>query len=108
MSQQKVINVARGLEKAPNGIIGFETALAATITSLVDKGHIGYLDMVRLMSYNPAKILGIDKGQISEGKVADITISVLITILITSVTFCNIKVGVSNCNRSGAFKYDLV
>ena len=65
---------ARGLEKAPNGIIGFETALAATITSLVDKGHIGYLDMVRLMSYNPAKILGIDRGQISEGKVADITI----------------------------------
>ena len=65
---------ARGLEKAPNGIIGFETALAATITNLVDKGHIGYLDMVRLMSYNPAKILGIDKGQISEGKVADITI----------------------------------
>ena len=65
---------ARGLEKAPNGIIGFETALAATITNLVDKGHITYLDLVRLMSYNPAKLLGIDKGEITEGKVADITI----------------------------------
>ena len=30
--------------------------------------------MVRLMSYNPAKILGIDRGEISEGKVADLTI----------------------------------
>ena len=65
---------AQGLAKAPNGIIGFETALAATITNLVDKGHIGYLDMVRLMSYNPAKILGIDRGEISEGEVADLTI----------------------------------
>lgn len=64
----------KGLEIAPNGIIGFETALAATITNLVDKKLISYLDMVRLTSYGPAKILGIDKGQIAEGKVADITI----------------------------------
>lgn len=64
----------KGLAAAPNGIVGFETALAATITNLVVPGHINYLDMVRLMSYNPAKILGIDKGEISEGKDADLTI----------------------------------
>lgn len=63
-----------GLAKAPNGIIGFETALAATITNLVEPGYISYLDMVRLTSYNPAKILRIDKGEIAEGKVADLTI----------------------------------
>ena len=63
-----------GLEKAPNGIIGFETALAATVTNLVDKGYISYLDMVRLTSYNPAKILNLDKGSLQKGKVADITI----------------------------------
>ena len=62
------------LAKAPNGIIGFETALSATVTNLVDKGYISYLDMVRLTSYNPAKLLGIDRGVIEEGKVADITI----------------------------------
>lgn len=62
------------LSKAPNGIIGFETALAATVTNLVDKGYISYLDMVRLTSYNAAKILGIDRGVIEEGKIADITI----------------------------------
>ena len=65
---------ARGLEKAPNGIIGFETALGATITNLVEPGLISYLDMVRVMSYNPAKLLGIDRGEIAEGKVADLTI----------------------------------
>lgn len=65
---------ARGLATAPNGIIGFETALGATITNLVDPGLISYLDMVRVMCYNPAKLLKIDRGEIAEGKVADITI----------------------------------
>lgn len=65
----------KDLSSAPNGIIGFETALAATITNLVDKKYISYLDMVRLMSYNPANLLGLkNKGQIKEGYDADITI----------------------------------
>ena len=62
------------LAKTPNGIIGFETALPATITVLVDKKHIDYLDMVRLMSYSPAKVLGINKGEIKLGAEADLTI----------------------------------
>ena len=65
---------AKGLAVAPNGIIGFETALAATITNLVVPGHISYLDMVRLMSYNPAKLLKIERGEIKEGVIADLTI----------------------------------
>ena len=64
----------KGLASAPNGIIGFETALPATITALIDKNKINYLDMVRLMSYGPAKILNIDRGELREGKVADITV----------------------------------
>jgi dihydroorotase len=32
------------------------------------------MDMVRLMSYAPAKLLGLDKGEVKEGKVADLTI----------------------------------
>ena len=64
------------LAKAPNGIIGFETALSAEIMNLVDPGHIDYLNLVRLTSYTPAKILHIDneRGSIEIGKKADITI----------------------------------
>ena len=62
------------MAEAPNGIIGFETALAATITNLVAPGHISYLDMVKLMAYNPAKLLKIDRGEIKEEAVADLTI----------------------------------
>ena len=64
----------RDLSKAPNGIIGFETALSAEIMNLVDTGDLSYLDLVRVTSYNPAKLLKIDRGTIEEGKVADITI----------------------------------
>lgn len=30
--------------------------------------------MVKLTSYNPAKLLNLDKGEIKEGKIADLTI----------------------------------
>lgn len=65
---------AVGIARAPFGIVGSETAVALTITELVDKGVLTPMQMAEKMSCNPAKILGIDKGDISEGKVADITI----------------------------------
>lgn len=60
--------------KAAFGIVGLETAVPLAITQLVKKGVISPLQMAEKMSYNPAKILGIDKGDISVGKEADITI----------------------------------
>ena len=42
--------------------------------NLIDTGDLTYLDLVRLTSYNPARLLNIDRGIIEEGKVADITI----------------------------------
>lgn len=65
---------ALSLEDAPFGITGLETAVALTITSLVDPGYITPMQMAEKMSYNPAKIIGIDKGTLLPGKVADITI----------------------------------
>jgi len=41
---------------------------------LVAKGYITYLDMVRVMSYNPARLLGLDRGEIKVGAVSDLTI----------------------------------
>ena len=64
----------KGLKEAPNGIIGFETALSAEIMNLIDTGDLDYLELVRLTSYQPAQLLKIDRGSIEVGKVADITI----------------------------------
>ena len=63
-----------GIALAPNGIVGFETALNSVLTSLIEIGKITYKDLVKLLSYNPAKILGIDRGVIEVGKVADLVI----------------------------------
>jgi len=65
---------ARDIYSAPFGIVGLETAVALTITELVEKGVITPMQMAAKMSYNPAKVIGIDRGDISEGKIADITI----------------------------------
>jgi dihydroorotase len=59
---------------APNGVIGLETSLAATLTFLYHTGKITLLDLVRLMCYNPRRILGIDGGRLAIGEAADITL----------------------------------
>ena len=64
----------KSISESPFGIVGLETSVALTITELVSKGIITPLQMAEKMSYNPAKVLGIDKGTLNEGKTADITI----------------------------------
>jgi len=59
---------------APFGVIGLETSLALAITELVDKGIFTFCQLVRCMSCNPSQILGLDKGTLTPGKDADITI----------------------------------
>lgn len=65
---------SRSIDKAPFGIVGSETAVALTMTELVHTGIINYMQMAAKMSYNPAKVLGIDKGTLNVGAIADITI----------------------------------
>ena len=66
---------AKGLATAPNGIIGFETALSCEIMNLIDTKELTYEDLVRVTSYNPAKLLGLkNKGTIEVGYDADLTI----------------------------------
>lgn len=66
---------AQSMEKAPFGIVGLETAFALAYTELVKPGLITLKRLVECMSSNPAKIAGIEKGMIKEGKDADITIA---------------------------------
>ncbi|MDE7229173.1 MAG: dihydroorotase, partial [Oscillospiraceae bacterium] len=61
-------------EKAPNGVVGLETSLAATLTQLYHTGKISLKRIVRLMCVNPRKILGIPGGSFTEGAPADITV----------------------------------
>ncbi len=65
---------ARGFVGAPFGIVGLETAAALAYTELVKSGLLTMTQMVEKMSVNPAKILGIDRGDISVGKTADLVI----------------------------------
>ena len=62
------------LDKAPFGIVGLETAVALTVTNLVEPGILTPMQMAEKMSYRPAQILGLDRGSLEEGKDADIVI----------------------------------
>lgn len=61
-------------EKAAFGIVGLETALPLGIKVLVEEGWLTPSQLIEKMTINPAKMLGIDKGSIEVGKVADITV----------------------------------
>lgn len=65
---------ARTMKKAPFGIVGLETAAALTITELVDKGILTPMQMAEKMSLNPAKVIGIERGSLDEGEIADIVV----------------------------------
>lgn len=61
-------------EEAAFGAVGLETLLLGAL-QLVHSEELSYLDIVRAMSTNPAKILGLDNiGSLSAGKSADVVI----------------------------------
>jgi dihydroorotase len=62
------------LDRAPFGILGLETAIGLSVTRLVATGRIGWPRLVEAMSTLPARILGINRGTLRPGAVADITL----------------------------------
>jgi dihydroorotase len=58
---------------ALNGIVGLETSLPLSL-KLVEEGCLDLKALVSLMSCNPAKILGIERGTLKRGAVADVTV----------------------------------
>ena len=69
-----VAEKAKPLEQAPSGIIGLETSLALGIKSLVQAGHISLMQLIRLMSTNPALFYGFEPDSIKKGAKADLVI----------------------------------
>jgi dihydroorotase len=61
-------------DRAPFGIVGLETAVPLSIDRLVHAGLIRLPRLVELLSVNPARILRVPGGSLSEGAPADITI----------------------------------
>ena len=64
----------RPISEAPFGIVGLETAVALTITTLVEGGYLTPYQMAERMSYRPAQILGINRGSLKPGSPADVTL----------------------------------
>ena len=62
------------LDRAPFGILGLETAVGLTVTRLVVPGRMDWPRVVEAMSTLPARILGINRGTLRPGAVADITL----------------------------------
>lgn len=67
---------AKGFLEAPFGIVGLETSASLTYTALVATGILTPMQMAEKMSWNPAKVIGIEeeRGSIEAGKLADIVI----------------------------------
>ena len=61
-------------DQAPFGVIGLETALAVTITTLVHPGVLTLSQAMGKFTSEPARILKLPKGRIAEGADADLTI----------------------------------
>jgi dihydroorotase len=61
-------------EKCPFGIIGLETALSITLEQLVHPGKISLMRLVELFTTGPARIMGLERGTLAPGAVADVTI----------------------------------
>jgi len=59
---------------APFGIIGLETALSLSAMELVEKKAISWPELLIKMSVNPSNILGIDRGSLRKGSIADLII----------------------------------
>src|ERR1700684_745720 len=60
-------------DRAPFGIIGFETALALALSELVQPGKISLMRLVDLFTTGPARVLGIER-KIAADEPADLTI----------------------------------
>jgi dihydroorotase len=67
----------RPFEEAPPGMLGLETALALTLTELVEPGHLTLRGALGLLSWRPAQIAGLrdQGGALEAGRVANLAVT---------------------------------
>jgi dihydroorotase len=61
-------------DRAPFGITGLETAVSLCFDRLVHQGVVSLPRLIELLSVNPARILRVPGGSLSDGAPADVTI----------------------------------
>lgn len=64
----------KDFETAPNGVVGLETSLAATLTALYHTGKCDLKTICRLMSDKPRRLLGIEPLNLCPGNKAEFII----------------------------------
>lgn len=65
---------AKGLQSAPFGVVGLETAFPLIYTHFVKTNMATLEDAIKWFSLNPARRLNLGYGKLVEGRVADITV----------------------------------
>jgi dihydroorotase len=65
---------AAGVDAAPCGIVGLETALGLVMTGLVQTGVLDVPHAIAKMTLRPAEVLGVPHGRLVMGAPADVTV----------------------------------
>ncbi|MGP7817577.1 dihydroorotase [Niallia sp. 01092] len=65
---------AQGIERAPFGIVGLETAFPLMYTHFVKTGKMTIAQLIDFLAKKPADTFQLASGEIAEGKAADIVI----------------------------------
>lgn len=65
---------AKGMQLAPFGIVGFETAFPLLYTKFVAEGRWSLEMLVQRMTADPARVFGLKAGRLAPGAPADLTI----------------------------------
>ena len=76
-------------DRAPFGITGLETCVSLCFDRLVHAGVIGLTRMIELLSVNPARVIHVAGGSLTEGAPADVT--VLAPDLVVTVSTANMR-----------------
>lgn len=65
---------AKGMQSAPFGIVGFETAFPLMYTKFVAAGKMDLSLLVKRMTADPARVFGLNTGVLEPGAPADLTL----------------------------------
>ena len=61
-------------ERCPFGILGLETAIPLSLEVLVHSGRLPLMRLIALFTTGPARVLKLDRGRLSPGAHADVTV----------------------------------